>query len=70
MGFWSTVGNIASKAVDFFTGSSSSSSSSGGSYYPAPSSSSSRVHEPDRVRAAEIEQQTQLQLADKERRKN
>lgn len=63
MGFWSTVGSIASKAVDFFTGSSNSSSSGGGS---SSSSSTRNVYEPDRVKAAEIDQQTQLQLADKE----
>lgn len=62
MGFWSTVGSLVSKTVDFLTGSSKSDSGSSASY---PSSTTQNVYEPDKIKAAEIDQQTRLQLVDK-----
>ena len=59
----STIGGWVSKAVDAL--SSSSKSDSGGSV-SYPSSTTQNIYKPDKIKAAEIDQQTRLQLADKE----
>ena len=66
MGIWDTLGDWASKAVDALLGSSDSSNSSNNGGGSSSSNSTQNIYEPDRVKAAEIEQQTQLQLAGKE----
>lgn len=62
--FGSALDWAADKVSDFLGSGSSSSSSSGSSHLS--SSNSNSLYEPDKIKVAEIEQQTQLQLAGRE----
>jgi len=72
MGFFSTLGDIASSVIDVFSSRDSGSSSSGGSSRNYSSSSSSQTtYEPDKVKVAELEiekiklhKETQMELTE------